>query len=311
VLLNRRGWSAFLTCRDCGRIWGCPNCDVALVLHRGAAHMSCHHCGHSEAVPERCGCGSASLVRHGMGTERLERDLVGVLGGDEFPIFRLDSDVAFGAAADDGRASAAGVLQRFERAPAGVLLGTQMVAKGHDFPGVKLGVVLDADATLAFPDFRAEERTFALIAQLAGRVGRGGDGHVLVQTLAPEARAIRYGAAHDSDGFLEGEIERRRALSYPPFSSLIRVTCSAPAAGQAAAAAAQIADQVRAQCSGRPTSVLGPATLFRLRGSQRRALLMKTQDRGGTVAVLREAVGAAASAREHAGVSFSVDVDPH
>ena len=108
-----------------------------------------------------------------------------------------------------------------------MLIGTQMVAKGHDFPDVALGVVLDADATLRFPDFRAEERTFALIAQLAGRVGRGGDGRVLVQTIAPEARSIVHAARHDSDGFLAGELERRRALRYPPFSHLIRVVCAA------------------------------------------------------------------------------------
>jgi primosomal protein N' (replication factor Y) len=312
VLLNRRGWSAFLTCRDCGALWGCPNCDVALVLHRGAASMSCHHCGHSETVPERCRCGSGSLARHGMGTERLERDLAAVLGGDGFSVFRLDGDVALGGTrSGPGRDPGAAVLQRFERAPSGVLLGTQMVAKGHDFPGVALGVVLDADATLGFPDFRAEERTFALIAQLAGRVGRGGDGHVLVQTVAPEARAIRYAAKHDSDGFLEAELQRRRALSYPPFSHLIRVTCSSATSQAAAAAAGQIAANVRQQCEAPATTVLGPAPLFRLRGSQRRALLIKTQDRGGTVAVLREAVGDAASAREHTGVSFSVDVDPH
>ena len=205
----------------------------------------------------------------------------------------------------------ASLLQGFERAPAGVLLGTQMVAKGHDFPDVTLGVVLDADATLAFPDFRAEERTFALIAQLAGRVGRGGDGHVLVQTLAPEARAIRYAARHGSDGFMAGEIERRRMLGYPPFAHLVRVTCSAPDARKAAAAAQEIAVALRSGCPAPSTTVLGPATLFRLRGMQRRALLVKTQDRAATVAVLRQAVATASGAREHHGVNFSVDVDPH
>ena len=119
------------------------------------------------------------------------------------------------------------VLRRFEAAPSGVLIGTQMVAKGHDFRDVTLGVVLDADATLRFPDFRAEERTFALIAQLAGRVGRGGEGRVLVQSIAPEARAIVHAARHDSDGFLAGELERREALRYPPFSHLIRIVCAA------------------------------------------------------------------------------------
>src|SRR5262249_50701282 len=152
-----------------------------------------------------------------------------------FPVFRLDADTAGGGgtgrgAAGTGKSAAedaasrernvAALLRRFEAAECGVLIGTQMVAKGHDFPDVALGVGLDADATLRFPDFRAEERTFALIAQLAGRVGRGGEGRVLVQTLTPQARAIAYAARHDSEGFLTGELERRLALDYPPFSHL-------------------------------------------------------------------------------------------
>ena len=140
-----------------------------------------------------------------------------------FPIFRLDAD----AATLDARAR---TLQAFEHAAAGVLVGTQMVAKGHDFPDVSLGVVLDADQTLRFPDFRAEERTFALITQLAGRTGRGARAAaaVLVQTLAPDARPIAYAVRHDSDGFVADELSRREALSYPPYASLIRVVCSAP-----------------------------------------------------------------------------------
>jgi primosomal protein N' (replication factor Y) len=222
VLLNRRGWSNFLSCRSCGKVWGCPECDVALVLHRAEGVVSCHHCGHREATPAACdACGSASVARHGFGTERLEHELVAALGDGDYPIFRLDADVA-GA---KGRAAA--VLGRFERAAAGVLVGTQMVAKGHDFVGVALGVVLDADATLRFPDFRAEERTFALIAQLAGRAGRGGTaGRVLVQTLAPNARSILAAARHDSEGFLAGELRRREALGYPPYGELIRIVCS-------------------------------------------------------------------------------------
>src|ERR1700729_487305 len=152
------------------------------------------------------------------------------------------------------------LLSRFEAAPAGVLIGTQMVAKGHDFADVTLGVVLDADATLRFPDFRAEERTFALIAQLAGRVGRGTDGQVLVQTIAPDARSIVHAARHDSDGFLAGELERRCALEYPPFSSLIRVVCSAEHSARAHTAATVLRERL-AGCGG---SILGPAGLFRL-----------------------------------------------
>ncbi|HYB24324.1 MAG TPA: primosomal protein N', partial [Solirubrobacteraceae bacterium] len=238
VLLNRRGWSNFLSCRCCGRVWSCPDCDVALVLHRHGEYVACHHCGYREPVPARCGqCASSSIARHGAGTERLQHELAHVFDDGRFPVFRLDADVV-GAGAGHALATSAGsttgqawlregedggageLLRRFGAADCGVLIGTQMVAKGHDFADVGLGVVLDADATLRFPDFRAEERTFALIAQLAGRAGRGRDGRVLVQTIAPEARSIVHAARHDSHGFIAGELERRRALRYPPYSHL-------------------------------------------------------------------------------------------
>ena len=184
VLLNRRGWSNFLSCRSCGKTWECPNCEVALVLHRAENAIACHHCGHRERVPERCdACGSLSVARHGAGTERVEHEL---REGLDVPIFRLDADTA------GAKDAVPELLARFRAAPSGLLLGTQMVAKGHDFPDVTLGVVLDADSTLRFPDFRAEERTFALIAQLAGRAGRGErGGRVLVQTSAPDGRGDR------------------------------------------------------------------------------------------------------------------------
>jgi primosomal protein N' (replication factor Y) len=191
-----------------------------------------------------------------------------------------------------------------------VLIGTQMVAKGHDFPGVSLGVVLDADATLRFPDFRAEERTFALIAQLAGRAGRGGHGRVLVQTIAPEARAIVHAARHDSHGFLAGELERRRALAYPPYSNLIRVVLSAADAAPAHAAASALRGRFLASHGAANTSVLGPAALFRLRGRERRVLVVKAGERRPAVQALGAAVSELAAERAHTGVSFSVDVDP-
>ncbi|HEY0517234.1 MAG TPA: primosomal protein N' [Solirubrobacteraceae bacterium] len=309
VLLNRRGWSNFLSCRTCGRVWTCPDCDVALVLHRAGGYLACHHCGHRQAVPSSCpDCASTGVARHGAGTERLAHDLEQVLGDGRFPIFRLDADVlGSGTAAHPGE-----VLRRFQDAPAGALIGTQMVAKGHDFPDVRLGVVLDADATLRFPDFRAEERTFALIAQLAGRAGRGGDGRVLVQTIAPQARAIRHAAAHDSEGFLAGELERRAALRYPPFSHLLRIVCSAEQAPPARAAAQELREQL-SRLAGEEADaagVLGPAPLFRLRGRERQVLVVKAARRRETVRAVGEAVSRAASERRHAGVSFSVDVDP-
>jgi primosomal protein N' (replication factor Y) (superfamily II helicase) len=307
VLLNRRGWSNFLTCRSCGRVWSCPNCEVALVLHRAPApqvsFVACHHCGHRERVPERCGsCGSAALARHGAGTQRLEHELTVALGGqNDFPIWRLDADVVA------VRERAATALSEFGRARSGLLVGTQVVAKGHDFPDVTLAVVMDADQTLRFPDFRAEERTFALVTQLAGRAGRGdAGGTVLVQTLAPDARAIRFAARHDADGFLAGELEHRRALHYPPFGSLIRIVCSAEEAGDALAISTELSDRIDAPGA----SVLGPAPLFRLRGKFRSQLVVKTADRRAAIMAVGRAVDVVARDAARRRVSVSVDVDP-
>jgi primosomal protein N' (replication factor Y) len=301
VLLNRRGWSNFLSCRACGQVWMCPNCDVALVLHRSGGFVACHHCGHRARVPSRCGaCGSVALARHGAGTERLEEELREALGEGSFPVFRLDADAG-------GRDRLAEVLRNFEAAPAGVLVGTQMVAKGHDFPDVTLGVVMDADQTLRFPDFRAEERTFALVTQLAGRAGRGAaGGTVLVQTLAPSARSIEFAARHDSDGFLADELARREALRYPPFGTLIRVVCSAVEAEGARAAARALRDATAAAGA----LILGPAPLFRLRGRAREQLVVKAADRAAAIAAVGEAVARVAPGVAQSGVSVSVDVDP-
>jgi len=295
VLLNRRGWSNFLTCRGCGRAWGCPNCDVTLVLHRARGAVSCHHCGYREPVPGSCpDCGSTSVARHGTGTERLADDLARALPAGA-RVFRLDADVA----------QAAGVLRAFGTAPCGILVGTQMVAKGHDFPDVDLAVVVDADATLRFPDFRAEERTFALVAQLAGRAGRSAaGGRVMVQTLAPGAEAIRFAAAHDADSFLAAELERRAALRYPPFSTLIRVVCSAGEAGPAHAAAQAIRERLGDQ------PALGPAALFRLRGRERAQVVVKAADRRAAIDAVRAAVEVVSAEKVHRAAAFAVDVDP-
>ncbi len=302
VLLNRRGWSNFLSCGSCGRVWMCPNCDVALVLHRASGTVACHHCGHRERVPERCpDCGSVSVSRHGAGTERLEHELMTTLADPDFPVMRLDAD-------SSGVEARARTLEAFHSARAGVLVGTQMIAKGHDFADVGLGVVLDADQTLRFPDFRAEERTFALLTQLTGRVGRGGRDHgrVLVQTLAPQARPIVLAAAHDSDTFLTGELERRRALAYPPFSTLIRLVCSAVEADAAHHTAAALRERIEPP----DASVLGPAPLFMLRGRARAQLVVKARWREAAIAAVAAAVDAIAATKDHRSVAISVDVDP-
>jgi primosomal protein N' (replication factor Y) len=318
VLLNRRGWSNFLSCGSCGRVWMCPNCEVALVLHRAGDYVACHHCGHRERVPSICpDCGSVSVARHGAGTERLEHELVTALGSLDFPVLRLDAD----AAGIDARAA---ILERFHAAASGLLIGTQMVAKGHDFADVGLGVVVDADQTLRFPDFRSEERTFALITQLAGRTGRGASGgasgRVLVQTMEPAARPIELASRHDSETFVRGELRRRKALGYPPFATLVRVICAAIDADAARATADALRDRIAAANAAREAEVtgneidrfaiLGPAPLFMLRGKSRFQMVVKAGDRAAAVAAVGDAVDAVSASRAHREVALSVDVDP-
>jgi primosomal protein N' (replication factor Y) len=307
VMVNRRGWSSHLACRSCGRPWQCPHCDVSLSLHgagpggEGGA-MRCHHCGHAEPKPSSCpDCGSVTIARIGAGTQRVEDELERLLSGTE--VFRLDSD----SAAARGHAQ---VLGRFQAAESGVLVGTQMVAKGHDFPEVTLGVVLDADATLRLPDFRSEERTFALITQLAGRSGRGrAGGRVLVQTMAPDAPSVRHASTHDSEGFLASELARRRELGYPPYSHLIEVGV-ASAEEAPLDAAAEALRELLAESIGGEMRLLGPAPLFRVRGRHRRRLILKAPDRGAAVRAVRSAVSTAVRRRSLADVAISVDVDP-
>ncbi len=305
VLLNRRGWSNFLSCGSCGRVWMCPNCEVALVLHRSGGVVACHHCGHRERVPSRCpDCGSVSVARHGAGTERIEHELAQALGDPQFPVLRLDAD----AAGLDARAR---ILERFHAGTSGILVGTQMIAKGHDFADVGLGIVIDADQTLRFPDFRAEERTFALVTQLAGRTGRGGAGRVLVQTMEPTARPIMLAAEHDSETFLRGELRRRKALAYPPFTTLVRVICAAADAGAAHAAATAVRGAITERgAAPLGLSVLGPAPLFMLRGRSRSQLVVKATDRESAIRAVGGAVDAVSADRSHREVAFSVDVDP-
>ncbi len=303
VMINRRGFAPWLTCRSCGHHWSCPNCDVSLIVHRDSGRLVCHHCAHSERQPRACGeCGSTTLSRAGAGTERIESLLAERL--DPMPVLRLDSDTAA------ERGAHARILARFDEAPSAVLVGTQMVAKGHDFPEVTLSAILDADATLRFPDFRAEERTFAMVAQLAGRSGRGeAGGEVIVQTLAPNASSIEHAARHDSAGFLEVELERRKALHYPPYSHLARINLAAelePRLDEAARAIAR--ELVRALPN--DAELLGPAPMFRVRNRHRRRILIKADDREGMVAAVRDVVEKKVGDRSLKDVAIGVDIDP-
>jgi primosomal protein N' (replication factor Y) len=302
LLLNRRGEAAALQCRSCGTGFGCCDCDVSLTLHRAPPALVCHHCGRRERVPRTCPtCGAVDLHRLGAGTERLEALLAA-----EFPTLttlRLDAD-ALGR-----RGALEDVLARFAATDRAVLVGTQLVAKGHHFEGVRLAAAIDADLGLAQPDFRAEERTFSLLVQLAGRAGReGSGGRVIVQSWEPEARVIRLAARHAVGEFLDGELERRALLGYPPFRRLVRVVASAPDGEAALAVLDRLVREAAASLPG--DSLLGPVPLFRLRGRARAHLLVKT-DRPARAG---EAFGAlladAAPVLRRLGARAVVDVDP-
>jgi primosomal protein N' (replication factor Y) (superfamily II helicase) len=298
VLLNRRGIAPALHCRACGVTIRCPSCDVALTLH-GDGALHCHHCGRREASPSLCpACGAAELARLGAGTERLEQELAEAL--PRLELFRLDADVASNPAELSDR------LAAFAAADRAVLLGTQMVAKGHHFEGVALAAVIDADTGMALPDFRAEERTFQLVTQLAGRSGRDAPGRVLVQTYQPDARPIALAARHAVDEFLAEELDRRRELGYPPFRHLVRIVVSGPGVEGPNALLAEL----RAGLEGVDGDLLGPAPLLRLRNRSRAQLLVKAANPRPIASRAARLLAAAAPAMRRNGLTASVDVDP-
>ena len=298
LLLNRRGVAPALHCRACGTTSRCENCDVALTLHSDR-RLHCHHCGFVVPVPELCpACGAAELARIGAGTERLEEELAARL--PELELLRLDADTV----TKPGRL--AKTLRRFAEADRIVLLGTQMVAKGHHFEGVTLAAVVDADTGLALPDLRAEERTFQLLTQLAGRSGRDAPGRVLVQTYVPDSRPIALAARHAVEEFLAGELERRRELGYPPFSHLVSIMVSGPTAN----GPLTVLRQLRTELERTGATLLGPAPLLRLRGRHRAQLLAKTDNPRGVAEPAGRWLAAAAPAMRLDDLAGVVDVDP-
>jgi primosomal protein N' (replication factor Y) (superfamily II helicase) len=296
LLLNRRGVAPALHCRACGTTIRCPNCDVSLVLH-GDISLRCHHCGHAAGAPTNCpACGSPDLARLGAGTQKLERELAREL--PELELIRLDADAV--AKPEELAVS----LARFRDTDGVVLLGTQMVAKGHHFSGVELAAVIDADTGLAMPDFRAEERTFQMITQLAGRSGRDAPGRVLVQTFQPDARPITHAARHDVGRFLSEELERRKTLDYPPFAHLVRIVVTGPAIEPVVRAL----DELKAGI--KEGELLGPAVLLRLRGKHRAQLVAKTTQPRRIASQAARLLAAAAPAMRRAKLTAVVDVDP-
>jgi primosomal protein N' (replication factor Y) (superfamily II helicase) len=300
LLLNRRGIAPAIHCRACGSTLRCESCDVALTLH-GDGLLHCHHCGHREPKPSLCPvCRSPDLARLGAGTERLEAELAAKV--PELELFRLDADAVAKPAV------LADKLAGFGAADRAVLLGTQMVAKGHHFEGVSLAAVIDADTGMALPDFRAEERTFQLVTQLAGRSGRDAPGRVLVQTYQPDSVPIALAARHDVPEFLAGELERRRVLGYPPFQHLVRVVVSGPGPEGPSSVLTQLRSEL--ERAGIEGELLGPAALLRLRGRHRAQLLAKTRRPRPLASLTGRLLSGAAPAMRRDGLAASVDVDP-
>ena len=302
LLLNRRGYATSLLCRECGQQAACPNCSVSLTVHRGGATTECHYCGHLSKAPSACAfCRGEYLRLTGFGTERVIEAVQAA-----FPkarVARLDRDVA------RRRGAVAGVLAGFEAGQTDILIGTQMIAKGHDFPRVTLVGVVDADVGLGLPDFRAAERTFQLLTQVAGRAGRGDlPGEVVLQSHLPDHYALRLACGQDYEAFFNHEIEFRRTMGYPPAAALVNVIVRSADAGKGAREAEALAQALRQGAVGK-YRVLGPARapLARLRREHRHQILLK-----GRRGAMRDAVRRALVERygEVRWPGVAVDVDP-
>ena len=291
LLINRRGAATFILCRDCGESLRCPDCDLPFVYHLDGGTLRCHHCGRSAAPTDRCpACGSGRIRYFGAGTQRVEAELRMRWPG--LRVGRLDSDALA------ARRGFEAVYDDFREGRTDVLVGTQLAAKGLDLPSVTLAAVVAADVTLNLPDYRAAERTFQLVAQVAGRAGRGPlPGRVIVQTYAPGHYAVKAAAALDVDGFADDELLRRRLLGYPPFSVMARLLVADPDRGRAEERGRRAAEAV----SGGDAEVLGPLPSYvaRRAGRYRYQVVVRAAD--------AEARGRALD-RVPAGVA--IDVDP-
>jgi primosomal protein N' (replication factor Y) len=300
VLLNRRGFASSMFCRQCGATLDCPNCSVSLTVHRAARRARCHYCSYSMTLPKACThCAGPYIELVGFGTERVEAEIRA-----RFPqarVARVDRDTI------RRRGAVSALLERFTAGELDILVGTQMIAKGHDFPRVTLVGVISADVGLHLADFRAAERTFQLLTQVAGRAGRGEmRGHAIVQTLFPNHYSIRHACRQDYPAFFQEELAYRRAMRYPPAIALMNAVVK----GRTEQAALHDAgDLVRALRTGQtPYRVLGPAPapLNRLKGEHRAQLFLKGEHRRP----MREALQAALAGRPDLRRRTIVDVDP-
>jgi len=306
IFLNRRGFANFLQCLQCGEALMCPNCSVTLTLHRRLRALRCHHCDYTIPPPATCpDCGGLSLSAWGAGTEQVEAALGQLLSGAR--IGRMDRDTT------SRKGSQREIFNAWERREYDVLIGTQMITKGHDVPGVTLVGVLLADTSLNFPDFRAAERTFQLITQVAGRAGRGARlGRVIVQTLQPEHLSLRCAAQHDYRAFVEHELAARRELGYPPFARLVQIRCEGEDAQATERVVRALAAHVKSAAE-KGVELLGPtpAPIERLRRRYRWQLLVRGRNGAAVRRAARYAHDAVRRQARASGVRMLVDVDPY
>jgi primosomal protein N' (replication factor Y) len=308
LFLNRRGFSTFVMCRECGYALRCPDCVVSLTYHHGSRSMLCHHCDRREPVPDICpSCEGTEVGFQGLGTERVADQVQ--RGFPDARVARMDRDTTA------TRGAHGGILREFASGRANVLVGTQMIAKGLDLPNVTLVGVLNADVGLNRPDFRAAEHTFQLLAQVGGRAGRAGKpGQVIVQTYNPESYAIRWAAEHDFLSFYHEELQRRREVRgspYPPFGHLLAVHVTDADADAGAARAMRFGHALRELVTGTGADITiggpAPAPLGKLRGRYRFMCIPRGPDR----AQLRDlTVRAMESLSEADQASLYLDVDP-
>ena len=283
LLLNRRGYSSFLMCRDCGYVLQCPNCDISLTLHMDTKTMRCHYCGHEEKIPYRCpDCGSNKIRYYGTGTQKVEVELQELF--PEARILRMDVDTTRKKGAHER------ILTAFGKQKADILLGTQMIAKGLDFPNITLVGVLNADTALNLPDFRSSERTFQLLTQVSGRAGRAEKaGEVVVQTFNPEHHAIVLAQQQDYETFFKKEMFMRHQSGYPPYFFTLKITCSHPEEASAAKRMFQISESIKQRLS--PQSILlgpVPSSVERIKNRYYYQLIIKYKNEPQLHEVLHE-----------------------
>ncbi|KQC05984.1 MAG: primosomal protein N', partial [Smithella sp. SDB] len=304
LFLNKRGFDTFLVCADCGYNFRCPNCAVSLKNHIVEGLVKCHYCDYSiKSLPICPSCKNSRILSYGIGTQKLEKEIENIFPSAR--IQRMDSDTT------SKKGTQEKILQALEERKIDILIGTQMITKGHDFPFITLVGVISADTSLNMPDFRAAEKTFQLITQVAGRGGRGdAPGKVIIQTFNPQHYALKHAQDHDYKAFYEEEIESRKALRYPPFSRIINLRLSSIKQDfliEEANRLGKLAKKLNAQ-RGNAAEIIGPAEspLTKIRGRFRYQMLVKGKDINALHQIAREII----SKNKKSQVKITADVDP-